>query len=102
VTAGILGVAVVFLLLNLVAGLWRVVRGPTAADRMLAGLLFGSTTVATLLIMAEWMGESALRTVALVFVLLATIVTLAFFGTPEEGAPAEGVPTEGAPTDGAP
>jgi multicomponent Na+:H+ antiporter subunit F len=92
VTAGILGVAVVFLLLNLVAGLWRVVRGPTAADRMLAGLLFGSTTVATLLIMAQWMGESALRTVALVFVLLATIVTLAFFGTPEDGAPTDGAP----------
>jgi multicomponent Na+:H+ antiporter subunit F len=80
-----LALVVVFLLLNLVAGLWRVARGPTAADRMLAGLLFGSTTVAVLLVMAQWMAESALRTVGLVFVVLATIVTLAFFGTPEDG-----------------
>jgi multicomponent Na+:H+ antiporter subunit F len=80
----LLGLVVVFLLLNLVAGVWRVARGPTAADRMLAGLLFASTTVAVLLIMAAWMGESALRTVALVFVLLAAIVTLAFFGTSDD------------------
>jgi multicomponent Na+:H+ antiporter subunit F len=82
--ASLLALVVVFLLLNLVAGLWRVARGPTAADRMLAGLLFASTTVAVLLVMAEWLAEPALRTVGLVFVLLATIVTLAFFGTPED------------------
>jgi multicomponent Na+:H+ antiporter subunit F len=81
----LLGAVVVFLLLNLVAGLWRVARGPTAADRMLAGLLFASTTVAVLVIMAEWMGDPPLRTVALVFVLLAVIVTLAFFRMPDEG-----------------
>lgn len=80
-TAAVLGLAVVFLLLNLLAGLWRIGLGPTAADRMLAVLLFGSTTVAVLLIMAEWLGDGALRTVALLFVVLATIVTLAFVGT---------------------
>ncbi len=78
----ILGLAVLFLLLNLVAGLWRVARGPTGADRMLAALLFGSTTVAVLLIMAEWMAIPALRSVALLFVMLASIVTIAFFGLP--------------------
>ncbi len=80
----ILGLAVLFLLLNLVAGLWRVARGPTAADRMLAALLFGSTTVAVLLIMAEWMAMPALRSVALLFVMLAGIVTIAFFGLPAD------------------
>ena len=80
-TAAVLGLAVVFMLLNLLAGLWRIGLGPTAADRMLAVLLFGSTTVAVLLIMAEWLGDGALRTVALLFVVLATIVTLAFVGT---------------------
>jgi multicomponent Na+:H+ antiporter subunit F len=78
----ILGLATLFLLLNLLAGLWRVARGPTAADRMLAALLFGSTTVAVLLIMAEWMAMPALRSVALLFVMLASIVTIAFFGLP--------------------
>ncbi len=78
----ILGLAVLFLLLNLVAGIWRVARGPTAADRMLAALLFGSTTVAVLLLMAEWMTMPALRSVALLFVMLAGIVTIAFFGLP--------------------
>ena len=35
-----------FLMLNLGAGMWRVLRGPTAADRMLAAQLFGTTAVA--------------------------------------------------------
>jgi multicomponent Na+:H+ antiporter subunit F len=84
VTATVLGLAVAFLLLNLLAGLWRIGAGPTAADRMLAVLLFGSTTVALLLIMAQWLGDDSLRTVALLFVVLATIVTLAFVGTPSD------------------
>jgi multicomponent Na+:H+ antiporter subunit F len=75
--------AIVVLLLNLVAGVWRVARGPTAADRMLAALLFGSTIVAILLLLAQWTGDAALRTVALVFVLLATVVTVAFVRAPE-------------------
>jgi multicomponent Na+:H+ antiporter subunit F len=82
---GVLTAATLFLLLNLAAGLWRVARGPTGADRMLAALLFGSTTVAVLLLLAEWGDDGALRTVALLFVLLATIVTLAFVRP--EGAP---------------
>ncbi|TXK65782.1 monovalent cation/H+ antiporter complex subunit F [Alkalisalibacterium limincola] len=72
----------VFLLLNLAAGLWRVWRGPSAADRMSAVLLFGSTTVALLLVLAELGGEPALRDVALVFVMLAAILSVAFVGLP--------------------
>ena len=67
-----------FLLLNLAAGLWRVMRGPTAADRMLAAQLFGTTAVATLLLLAEGMGEPALRDIALVFALLAAVAAVAF------------------------
>lgn len=81
----VLGGAVAFLLLNLLAGLWRIAAGPSAADRMLAVLLFSSTTVAVLLIMAQWLGDGSLRTVALLFVVLATIATLAFVGTAREG-----------------
>jgi multicomponent Na+:H+ antiporter subunit F len=87
VTGTVLGWRCAFLLLNLLAGLWRIALGPTAADRMLAVLLFGSTTVAVLLIMAEWLGDPTLRTVALLFVVLATIVTLAFVGTYAGDAP---------------
>lgn len=73
---------ILFLLLNLVAGMLRVYRGPTLADRMLAALLFSTTTVAVLLILAEWMNQPALRNVALLFVMLASILSLAFVGLP--------------------
>ena len=68
----------VFLMLNLGAGMWRVLRGPTAADRMLAAQLFGSTAVAILLLLAEASGSAALRDVALVFALLAAVTAVAF------------------------
>jgi multicomponent Na+:H+ antiporter subunit F len=67
-----------FLLLNLAAGLWRVMRGPTAADRMLAAQLFGTTAVAVLLLLAEGMGQPPLRDIALVFALLAAVAAVAF------------------------
>jgi multicomponent Na+:H+ antiporter subunit F len=73
----LLGVAT-FLLINLAAGLWRVMRGPTSADRMLAAQLFGTTAVAILLLLAEAMGEPALRDIALVFALLAAVAAVAF------------------------
>jgi multicomponent Na+:H+ antiporter subunit F len=67
-----------FLLANLAAGLWRVMRGPTAADRMLAAQLFGTTAVAVLLLLAEGMGEPSFRDIALVFALLAAVAAVAF------------------------
>jgi multicomponent Na+:H+ antiporter subunit F len=70
--------AAVFLLLNVVLGLVRVARGPSAADRMIAGQLFGTAGVALLLILSETMAMPALRDVALVFALLAVVVTVAF------------------------
>jgi multicomponent Na+:H+ antiporter subunit F len=82
--------AAAFLLLNLAAGLLRVQRGPTAADRMLAVLLLGSTTVAVLLLLAEAVDEPALRDVALLFVMLAAIISVAFVslaGDDEETSP---------------
>ena len=67
-----------FLLLNLGAGMWRVLRGPTAADRMLAAQLFGTTAVAVLLLLAQATGNAALRDVALLFALLAAVTAVAF------------------------
>ncbi len=67
-----------FLLLTLVAGLWRVLRGPIVADRMLATQLFGTTAVACLLLLAQVFGLPALLDVALVFALLAAVTAVAF------------------------
>ncbi len=68
----------VFLLLTLVAGLWRILQGPTPADRMLAAQLFGTTAVATLLLLAQALNQPALRDIALVLALLAIITAVAF------------------------
>ena len=46
-------VIALFLLLIMVAGLWRVLRGPTSADRMLTAQLFGTTAVACVLLLAK-------------------------------------------------
>jgi len=78
----VLPLIVLFLIINLIAGMGRVFRGPTPADRMLAALLFSTTTVAALLVMAEWMDLPALRSVALLIVMLAGILSLAFVGLP--------------------
>jgi multicomponent Na+:H+ antiporter subunit F len=74
--------AILFLVLNLAAGLVRVARGPTPADRMLATLLFGSTTTAVLLLLGSLQDLPALYDVALLFVLLATVLSIAFVGLP--------------------
>lgn len=79
----LLAACAVFLLLNLGAGMLRVLKGPTRADRMLAALLFGSTTVALLLILAELQAMPALRDVALLIVLLAAIISVAFVALPQ-------------------
>lgn len=68
----------VFLLVNLLVALARVMRGPSAADRMLAALLFGTVGVAILLLLAQVQGIPALNDVALVFALLAAITGVAF------------------------
>lgn len=68
----------VFLLANLLAALVRALRGPTAADRMLAALLFGTTGVGVLLLLTHASGGTALLDVALVLALLAAIAGVAF------------------------
>jgi multicomponent Na+:H+ antiporter subunit F len=70
--------ASLLLLLTIVAGLVRVLRGPTPTDRIMAAQLFGTTGVAILLLLAEALREPGLRNVALVFALLAVLATVAF------------------------
>lgn len=67
-----------FLLGNLVVALVAAARGPTAADRMLIALLFGSTGVGIIVLLAYAKGASELVDVALVLALLAAITGIAF------------------------
>jgi multicomponent Na+:H+ antiporter subunit F len=67
-----------------IAGLVRVARGPTFADRLLVAQLFGTTGVAVLLVLGTDTETAALRDVALVFAVLAPITVSAFV----RGAPA--------------
>lgn len=71
------GIAV-FLLLTILFGVQRIMRGPTLADRMLAIQLFGTTGVGMLLVLAEGFAAPALRDVALVFALLAVLAMVAY------------------------
>lgn len=71
-------VLVVILLLTLLGGLVRVVRGPTEPDRMLAAQLTGTTGVGVLLLLSEAVDRPSLVDVALVFALLAAVTTVAF------------------------
>lgn len=73
-SAFLVGVAGV-LLLNILVGLWRLLRGPTAADRMICANLFGTTGAAILLLLAEAEDHAPLRDVALVLVVLAVVAT---------------------------
>jgi len=68
----------VIVLVSIVAGFTRVIRGPTSADRMSAALLFGTGGVALLLLLAEAMDMPALKDVALIFVVLAAVTSVAF------------------------
>jgi multicomponent Na+:H+ antiporter subunit F len=68
----------ILLLITILAGLFRVVLGPTSADRMLAAQLFGTTGVAILLLLSKAWNEPPLQDVAGVFALLAAVIGVSF------------------------
>lgn len=59
-------------------GLLRIARGPAEADRMMAAQLLGTGGIATLLLLAEATGESAITDVALALALVAAFASAAF------------------------
>lgn len=85
-----------FLLANLVVALVRAAGGPTPADRMLTALLFGSTGVGVLVLLAYAGGPpvpgamGALVDVALTLALLAAIAGVAFARRAWQGEEGEG------------
>lgn len=65
------------LLLTGLAGLWRILRGPTLVDRLLSVQMLGTTGITVLLVMAQWQETAVWRDVALVLALLAAVITAA-------------------------
>jgi multicomponent Na+:H+ antiporter subunit F len=66
------------LICTMLVGLLRVAAGPKPADRMLGTQLFGTTGVAVLLLLGAANESEVLRDVALVFVVLTLLTTIAF------------------------
>lgn len=94
---GWLTLVAALLLLSLAGALWRVWRGPGAADRMMAAQLVGTGGVAVVLLLAATGGWAAID-VALVLALLAAFAAVAFVkaasrdgrGDPEADGAGEG------------
>jgi multicomponent Na+:H+ antiporter subunit F len=68
------------LMLSLLLGLVRVLRGPEAGDRMLAAQLIGTTGVGLLMLLGLLLNVPALTDVALILALLAAVAAAAFTG----------------------
>ena len=92
-----LHVVAIVLLSSLGGALWRVWRGPSQADRMMAAQLVGTGGVAVLVVLAA-LQDWTLLVVALALALLAALAAVGFVkaespdgaGDPEELPPTEG------------
>lgn len=87
--SGALVAVALALLLNVAAGLVVVARAALRRDAMLAALLFGSTGVAILIVMAGALAAPRVLDVALAMALLAAVlgVALVVRGWPAEERP---------------
>ena len=72
------------LMLSLLLGLIRVLRGPEAGDRMMAAQLIGTTGVGILLLLSLLFDQPALADVGLILALLAAVAAAAFSGQQQE------------------
>jgi multicomponent Na+:H+ antiporter subunit F len=67
-----------FILVVVTLGLWRILRGPTEADRMMAVQLLGTGGGAVLLLLAAAMKMPSIVDVALLLALLAAFAAVGF------------------------
>jgi multicomponent Na+:H+ antiporter subunit F len=67
-----------FVLAMVALGLFRILRGPGDADRIMAAQLLSTGGIAALLLLAEAMSVPAATDVALILALLAAFVSVAF------------------------
>jgi multicomponent Na+:H+ antiporter subunit F len=70
--------AALFILAMIALGLYRVLRGPSAADRMMAAQLIGSGGVAVLLLLSFAMELPAVIDAALMLAILAVFASAGF------------------------
>lgn len=70
--------AAAFVLVMVALGLLRIVRGPSAADRMMAAQLLGTGGVAISLLLSAAAAAPAIIDVALLLALLAAFASVAF------------------------
>jgi multicomponent Na+:H+ antiporter subunit F len=70
-------IALMLLLLSLVLGMIRALKGPSLEDRLLSILLLGTGGVAILLLLSVSMQLTALLDVGLILVLLAAVAAAA-------------------------
>jgi multicomponent Na+:H+ antiporter subunit F len=70
--------AAAFVVLMVALGLLRVLRGPGAADRMMATQLLGTGGIAAVLLIGAAIGEGAAIDIALTLALLAAFASFAF------------------------
>lgn len=71
-------IILVILLVCLLVGFWRIMRGPSQSDRILSAQLLGTTAVAVTVVLARFQDMAALFDVALVLALLAAVKLVAF------------------------
>jgi len=92
-----LHIVAIVLLASLGGALWRVWRGPSQADRMMAAQLIGTSGVAVLIVLAALQDWTVL-VVAFALALLAALAAVGFVksespdgaGDPEEAHPPKG------------
>ena len=77
-------IAASVLLVCIVVGLWRGVRGPTTEDRLTAFVLLGTSGAALFVVLASALEVAALRDVAITVVALATVVVVVYARRPAE------------------
>ncbi|MDN3568984.1 monovalent cation/H+ antiporter complex subunit F [Paeniroseomonas aquatica] len=70
--------AALVILASVAGGLWRVLRGPDPADRLMATQLLGTGGIAVLLLLGAATRQPALLDVALVLALLGAFASVAF------------------------
>lgn len=72
-----MSVMIAALVLTTLPALWRLLNGPTLADRLLCVQMLGTASIAVLLLMAEWQQLGHWRDVALVLALLGAVISSA-------------------------
>ena len=73
----VLLVAAAAFVLNSLVGVYRIVRGPTMPDRVIAVNVIGSNTVIVIALLAAAIGEPGALDIALVYALLNFVLSIA-------------------------